>query len=97
MIIISQNKSKIVNFNNIANIRIINCSKDEHLISASFITEIDDDYKDLGYYKTEERAKEVLQEIVDLLGIRKIENKNYEEADLIMKFKEKVIYEMPKE
>lgn len=94
MIIISQDKSKIVNFNNIANIRIINCSKDEHLISAGFITEIDGDYKDLGYYKTEERAKEVLQEIIRAL----IEAKKLKSANSTFGFDlipPNTVYEMP--
>lgn len=97
MIIMSQDKNEIFNFNNIVNIQVTNCNKDGYLISAGLIVGKDDNYRDLGYYKTEERAKEVLQEIVNLFGIRKIENKSYEEADLIMKFKKQAIYEMPKE
>jgi len=64
MIIVSQEKDEILNFNNIMNIQVTNCEEDGYLISAGFIVGRDDNYRDLGYYKTEERAKEVLQEIV---------------------------------
>lgn len=58
MIIVSQDKRKIVNFDNLFNI-------DYYKIDGNF--EIDanteNDSVCLGHYKTEERAKEVLQEI----------------------------------
>lgn len=66
MIIISQWKDEILNFNNIVNIQVTKCCDgDDYLISAGSISEKDDNYRDLGYYKTEERAKEILQEIVN--------------------------------
>lgn len=65
MIIVSQDKNEILNFNNIMNIQVTNCEEDGYLISAGFIVGRDDNYRDLGYYKTEERAKEVLQEITE--------------------------------
>lgn len=62
MIIVSQNKTKIVNFDNLIQIYI---TQDEEE-TANFIRyeSVDSLYDDLGQYKTEERAKEVLQEIV---------------------------------
>ena len=62
MIIISQNKDKIVNFDNLTQVYII---QDEEK-TAYFIRfeTVDSLYDDLGEYKTEERAKEVLQEII---------------------------------
>ena len=62
MIIVSQNKTKIVNFDNLIQIYI---TQDEEE-TANFIRyeSVDSLYEDLGEYKTEERAKEVLQEIV---------------------------------
>lgn len=66
MIIVSQEKDEILNFNNIMNIKVTNCEEDGYLISAGFIVGRDDNYRDLGYYKTEERAKEVLEEITDM-------------------------------
>ena len=62
MIIVSQDKTKIVNFDNLIHIYI---PQDEEE-TANFIRyeSVDSLYEDLGEYKTEERAKEVLQEIV---------------------------------
>lgn len=62
MIIISQNKDKIVNFDNLTQVYI---TQDEEK-TAYFIRfeTVDSLYDDLGEYKTEERAKEVLQEII---------------------------------
>ena len=51
----------------------------------------------LGVYKTKERALEVLDEIQNIFSL-KIENKSYEEADLILKAKMlDSCYQMPKE
>ena len=63
MIIVSQDKTKIVNFDNLTQIYI---TQDEEE-TATFIRyeTVDSLYDDLGEYKTEERAKEVLQEIID--------------------------------
>ena len=62
MIIVSQDKTKIVNFDNLTQIYI---TQDEEK-TAYFIRfeTVDSLYDDLGEYKTKERAKEVLQEIV---------------------------------
>ena len=51
--------------------------------------------EDIGIYKTEERAKEVLREIVDTFGIREIRNATYQYADLAIKSRKYSIYEMP--
>lgn len=61
MIIVSQDKTKIVNFDNLTQIYI---TQDEEE-TATFIRyeTVDSLYDDLGEYKTEERAKEVLEEI----------------------------------
>ena len=63
MLILSQDKTKIVNFDNLIQIYI---TQDEEE-TANFIRyeSVDSLYDDLGEYKTEERAKEVLQEIVN--------------------------------
>ena len=62
MIIVSQDKDKIVNFDNLTQIYI---TRDEEE-TATFIRyeTVGGLYDDLGQYKTEERAKEVLQEII---------------------------------
>ena len=61
MIIVSQDKTKIVNFDNLTQIYI---TQDEEK-TATFIRyeTVDSSYDDLGVYKTEERAKEVLMDI----------------------------------
>lgn len=62
MIIVSQDKTKMVNFDNLIQIYI---TQDEEE-TANFIRyeSVDSLYEDLGEYKTEERAKEVLAEII---------------------------------
>lgn len=61
MIIVSQDKTKIVNFDNLTQIYL---TQDEEETETFIRYEtVDSLYDDLGEYKTEERAKEVLQEI----------------------------------
>lgn len=62
MIIVSQDKTKIVNFDNLTQIYI---TRDEEETTTFIRYEtVDSLYDDLGEYKAEERAKEVLQEII---------------------------------
>ena len=94
MIIVSQDKTKIVNFDNLTQIYI---TRDEEE-TATFIRyeTVDSLYDDLGEYKTEERAKEVLQEIVKAT----IENKKAEEAKDMFGFSiipADTYYEMPED
>lgn len=63
MIIVSQNKNVIVNFNNLTQIYITYCKEDNTGYFIRFET-VDSLYDNLGEYATEERAKEVLKEIV---------------------------------
>ncbi len=63
MIIVSQNKTEIINFDNVMNIEMTDCEEDGYLIAAGFIVGRDDNYRELGYYKTKERAREILIEI----------------------------------
>lgn len=89
MIILSQDKDSLYNFNNVKSIDV--------LYNEIFIT--DDILADTGtriaIYKTEERAKEVLQEIIkkyrDVTVVCDINNNKYEKYDLPK------VYEMPKE
>lgn len=90
MIIVSQDKKRIINFNNIMSIDIIDAEKDGWLISAAFLIGIDDIYRELGYYKTEKRAQEVLQEIVS--KYRQYNLDNNKAITILPK-----VYEMPKE
>ena len=59
MIIVSQDKEKIINLDNIQRLFI-----DADYISAVIYAECIEDDILIGSYKTEERAKEILQEIV---------------------------------
>lgn len=90
MIIVSQDKEKIVNFDNLTQVYI---TQDEEE-TAYFIRyeTVDSLYDDLGEYKTEERAKEVLQEIVSKYKTTLYNSKTNETVVNIPK-----VYEMPKE
>ena len=62
MIIISQGKDNVINYDNVKSLWI-----DENVLdktNTTFYINADDDF--LGEYKTEERAKEVLQEIINV-------------------------------
>lgn len=99
MIIVSQDKEKIVNFDNLTQVYITQ-DEEETAYFIRFET-IDSLYDDLGEYDTEERAKEVLQEIyknyADFELIKYI-NDNFQQH-LIVGNKNKYfdIYEMPED
>lgn len=103
MIIMSQDRTEAFNFYEIFRLYVDNWSNEEFATEPNCFCIKAEKSSDnmicafLGEYKTEERAKEVLQEIVNLFGICKIANKSYEEADIIIKLKKQAIYEMPKE
>ena len=88
MIIVSQDKEKIVNFDNLTQVYI---TQDEEE-TAYFIRceTVDSLYDDLGEYKTEERAKEVLQEIISKYKTTLYNSKTNETVINIPK-----VYEMP--
>ena len=88
MIIVSQDKTKIVNFDNLIQVYI---TQDEEE-TANFIRyeSVDSLYEDLGQYETEERAKEVLQEIISKYKTTLYNSKTNETVVNIPK-----IYEMP--
>lgn len=91
MIIVSQDKRKIINFRNITEIV---AEENEILIT-------DDIYEEqgerIGVYASEERAKEVLQEIADCMTIKAVKNCPYEQADIAIKMRAYVTYVMPEE
>lgn len=91
MIIISQNKEKIINFDNVCVLE-LNRDNPKEIISIANSKYI----QLLGIYATEERAKEVLMEIVKYASINKI-NEDYYSADLRMKLAKACRYEMPEE
>ena len=88
MLILSQDKSFILNYDNIESIEIGNFEENRGrgIIYARLTS---DYFYTIGEYNTIERAKEVLQEII----------KNYKINDLIQSdsvtIRNKVVYEMP--
>lgn len=62
MIIVSQEKARIVNFENILQIYITNDEKIEKYYIR--YEDVNNSYEDLGRYNSLERAKEVLEEII---------------------------------
>lgn len=94
MIIVSQDKTEIVNFNKVDNI----------YVSGKFIS-LDfglNNNEVIGQYATEERAKEVLEEITECYTnteqykcFSNNSNENYETLNYLIK--NSFIYEMPKE
>ena len=92
MIIVSQDKKRIVNFDNLTQVYITHCEEDNTGYFIRFET-VDSLYEDLGEYVTEERVREVLEEIV----------KQYEYTESIkleraaLRLYDNFIYRMPKE
>lgn len=63
MIIIEQDKTYFVNFNNVSQVTLaVNKEEEEYAV---MVQTIDEEELIMGIYKTEERAKEVLEEITE--------------------------------
>ncbi len=96
MIIVSQDKDAIINFNNCADIHISNTVKKEYNIIAT--TSLGMTCK-LADYKTEERAKEVLTGIMQAY----VDSENYKYVNRFMtaqdlnRLQRGLAYEMPAE
>ena len=95
MIIVSQNKNLIINFNNIVSTYVIKNYVSEEKgyqgYNIDFATNEEINFV-LATYDTEERAKEVLQEIVSKYKVTLYNSKTNETVVNIPK-----VYEMPKE
>lgn len=65
MIIISQDKTIIINFNNAEAIEIGNVEENQGK-GIIYVRLKSDYFYEIGEYRTEERAKEVLQEIIEV-------------------------------
>ena len=90
MIIISQEKESIVNFDNIVYIDI----DDDNII----VAETDGACADLGQYKTKERAKEVLQLILKFYSRMDLESEQpVDKAIAITLMRDKAVFQMPEE
>lgn len=91
MIIVCQDKKTIINFESITRVSIVPLVEKMYKYSIAI-----NGCLDLGYYETEERAKEVLQEITNTFSAVAL-NGTHDEIDLILKAKSMARYEMPKE
>ena len=69
MIIVSQDKDKIINFDNLTQVYIT--QDEEETAYFIRIETVNCLYDDLGKYETEERAKEVLNEIICIYRVSK--------------------------
>lgn len=96
MIIVSQDKDNVVNFDNVIGIRTATDKENnkERLIA---IDTMDGEIYYIAKYATEERAKEVLQEITNTFAIKGVQDTTYQYADIWIKMRQYAIYEMPKE
>lgn len=98
MIIVSQDKETIINFENTTRISIIPPVEKGHKYSIAI-----NGCLDLGYYKTKERAKEIIAEITlaysnfTYFKTATKEGKDYIINLLKHKYEKFDIYEMPKE
>lgn len=94
MIIVGQDKDIILNFNNTESIAILNPLEDnDGMFRVCAITPSDNEYT-LGNYKTEERAKEVLQEIISRYEYAQ---RNLADSNDTSPFEQVFIYQMPEE
>ena len=98
MIIVSQDKMEIFNFEEIFRLYVDNWSNEEFATEPNCFCLKAEKSSDnmicafLGEYKTEERAKEVLQEIINKYKITLYNSKTNETVVNVPK-----VYEMPKE
>lgn len=100
MVIINQNEDEIVNFDNIMNICMTDCDEDGYGIFAGFIVGRDDNYRELGIYKTKERAQEVLKEITSAYSdfqYYNVSNKEDLAIRILRRYGTLGVYKMPKE
>ncbi len=95
MIIVSQDRKQVWNYDNLEEIFIPKTILNEENWCLKAQTLRGDVYI-LGYYKTETRAKEVLQEIKNTFSASSL-NGTHDEIDLILKAKFMARYEMPEE
>lgn len=100
MIIVSQDKDNIVNFSNIVSIGIEDFDLNENNYYQRITAETLGTAVVLGDYKTEERAKEVLEEITSAYTIIEIFKISIIDTDQTIPGEEiarNICYEMPKE
>ncbi len=98
MIIVSQDKMEIFNFEEIFRLYVDNWSNEEFATESNCFCIKAEKSSDnmicvfLGEYKTEERAKEVLKEIT-----RQYENSMWKLGKTIISFQDEFVYKMPED
>lgn len=92
MLIVSQDKEEIINFDN-ANSLWINENSENY----NFYIRVAQQYSNtvIGEYNSKERAKEILREIIECATVTGVSNCSYEYADIAIKMKKHALYEMP--
>lgn len=93
MVIISQGKKELINFDNIQGIKIINNT----VLRVLFVTGLEDDYTDIGAYKTEERAKRTMKEIIQCYKYYQGKRYTIGDSNELLGEYEYGVYEMPEE
>lgn len=100
MIIVSQDKNIVVNFDNVANINIEKCynesTREDDFTFDILVFIVSSGFVRIGKYKTKERAKEVLQEIIKCFSFTELKD-TPERLKLIMEITKLGRYQMPKE
>lgn len=94
MIIVNQEKTYLVNFNNVCQVSL--AVDEEETEYAIAVQTVDKEEIIMGTYKTEERAKEVLQEIIIAIRGKNMVQFSNGEMKEVYPIKNDV-YEMPKE
>lgn len=94
MLIVSQDKKSIYNFNNMKSLDLVG--------NQIFVTDdtLADEGVRIGKYRTKERAKQVLEEIADCYAFFQIlysPNVSIQKTIKGKKLKEVIVYEMPEE
>jgi len=97
MIIVSQDKKEVINFENILSVKLFHDDEDNECLYEIYTTvnAPGDNYILLGEYNTEQKAKEVLQEIVGLY--RRCQQVIGERGGVANFIYPPKVYEMPKE
>lgn len=93
MIIVSQGRDAIINFDNIDVLGTGKSLEDKEGKSKILANTISDEQCVIAEYKTEERAQEVLKEIINLYGKCELEKGEY----AYKVYNAPKVYEMPKE
>lgn len=98
MVIVSQNKKEVINFENILSVKFFHDDEDSECLYELYTTvnAPGDNYILLGSYSTSERAKEVLKEIVDKYK-QYATISNAIGSDIRGMYNIPKVYEMPKE